>query len=105
MWFRRHGAWAVFLGRLVPGVRSVISFPAGMAAMPIGRFIAFTAAGSALWNAGLIAAGWQLGRNHERVGAVVDQASTVALAAGTLALAGAVVVAARRRGFPPRRWP
>lgn len=105
-WFRRHGSWAVLLGRLVPGVRSVISFPAGMAAMPLGRFIAFTALGSAVWNAGLIAAGWQLGRNYERVGAVVDQASTVALGgAATLVVAGVALVAARRRGLTARDSP
>jgi membrane protein DedA with SNARE-associated domain len=96
-WFLRHGAWAVVLGRLVPGVRTVISFPAGMAGMPLRRFVALTAAGSLLWNAALIAAGWQLGRNHHRVGAIVDQASIVVLGSGaTLLVAGIAVLAIRR---------
>ncbi len=65
--FERHGAKIVLLGRCVPLVRSVVSIPAGVARMPLVRFCAYTAAGSALWNALFIGAGYQLGQNYDRV--------------------------------------
>jgi len=49
VFFRRWGAWSVFLGRLVPVVRSFISYPAGASRMPSGVFLVATTAGSALW--------------------------------------------------------
>jgi membrane protein DedA with SNARE-associated domain len=64
-WFDRYDAAAVFLGRLAPGVRSLVSIPAGVAGMPIGRFAWYTALGSGLWNAGLIGLGWLLGAHWE----------------------------------------
>lgn len=60
-WFESHGRAAVFLGRLVPGVRSLISIPAGVNRMPLWQFAFYTTAGSLLWNAGLIVAGYELG--------------------------------------------
>ena len=60
-WFKRHGGLSVFIGRLVPGVRSLISLPAGAAAMPLGRFVLFSAAGTLLWNVLLVGAGYVLG--------------------------------------------
>lgn len=66
-WFDHHGNEAVFLSRLAPLVRSLISVPAGVAKMPLWRFTLYTAAGSGLWNAGLIAAGWALGANWSLV--------------------------------------
>ena len=56
-WFERHGRSAVFLGRMVPIVRSFISVPAGVVRMPIGRFVLFTAACSLIWNSVLIGLG------------------------------------------------
>jgi membrane protein DedA with SNARE-associated domain len=56
-WFERHGRWAVFLGRMVPIVRSFISVPAGVVRMPLGRFVLLTAAGSLIWNTVLITLG------------------------------------------------
>ena len=66
-WFARHGAAAVLIGRLVPSVRSVISIPAGIARMPLGRFTVYTTIGSAAWNALLVAAGWVVGDQWDRV--------------------------------------
>ena len=66
-WFHRHGRSAVFVGRLIPGVRSMISLPAGAARMPALRFAGYTAAGSALWNGPLIGAGVGLGSSWDRV--------------------------------------
>ena len=65
--FDRHGGKIVLFGRCVPLVRSVVSVPAGVARMPVPRFCAYTVAGSAVWNALFIAAGYQLGQNYDRV--------------------------------------
>ncbi|RBY81606.1 DedA family protein [Geodermatophilus sp. TF02-6] len=56
-WFERHGRSAVFLGRMVPIVRSFISVPAGVVRMPFGQFLLFSAAGSLIWNSVLIGLG------------------------------------------------
>lgn len=66
-WFERYGGWAVFFGRLVPGVRSLVSVPAGTERMPIWRFVAYTLGGSALWNALLVGVGWILGDQWAQV--------------------------------------
>jgi membrane protein DedA with SNARE-associated domain len=63
-WFERYGDWAVFFGRLVPLVRALINYPAGIARMPVGRFVAFSALGSLPWNAALLLAGYLLGENY-----------------------------------------
>jgi membrane protein DedA with SNARE-associated domain len=66
-WFHRHGRSAVFLGRLVPGVRSLISLPAGASGMHLGTFSLFTIAGSGLWNGALIGLGAALGSQYELI--------------------------------------
>ncbi len=60
-WFERHGAKAVIIARLVPGVGNLISVPAGIGRMPVWRFVAYTALGSALWNGAFVGLGWALG--------------------------------------------
>lgn len=60
-WFDRYGGAAVFFGRLVPAMRSLISVPAGVQRMGIWRFVVYTTGGSALWNAVLVGLGWVLG--------------------------------------------
>ncbi len=59
--FRDHGAITVFVGRLLPIVRTFISFPAGVTHMPLGRFIAYSTAGAVPWSIALVFAGTQLG--------------------------------------------
>lgn len=66
-WFARHGNYAVLVARLVPGMRSYVSVPAGLAAMPFGRFLAFSAIGSGIWNSILVLAGYYLGSNWASV--------------------------------------
>ena len=66
-WFGRNGRKAVFFGRLVPGVRSLVSIPAGVDRMPLGTFCVYTTAGSLAWNAALILAGYELGAQWHRV--------------------------------------
>lgn len=64
-WFARYGSWAVFLSRLLPVVRTFISFPAGVARMPLARFCILTFLGSFPWSVGLAYGGYVLGENWE----------------------------------------
>lgn len=79
-WFTRRGPLAIFFGRLVPGIRSLISIPAGVTRMPILLFTVLTTAGSALWNVLLIGAGYLLGSQWTRVETYVGPVGTVVLA-------------------------
>ena len=83
-WFDRRGGTAVFLGRMVPGVRAFISLPAGQRRMPLGRFVLLTAAGSAIWNSAFVVAGYLLGSRWylvERYSGVFQVVVLVLLAA------------------------
>ncbi|MGW6692822.1 DedA family protein [Rhodococcus sp. NPDC054953] len=98
-WFRRYGSAAVFLGRMVPLVRSAISVPAGVSRMPIGAFVLYTTLGSAIWNSIFVLAGYFLGENW----AVVEEYAGVLQYVVLAAIAGAVgwygyrkIAAARR---------
>ena len=95
--FRRHGVWLVLAGRCVPGVRSVISVPAGMAHMHLTLFIALTALGSAVWNSVLFGAGIVLGNQFENVATIVGPLSTAVVAVLALVVI-VVLVRLRRRG-------
>ncbi|WP_337006401.1 MULTISPECIES: DedA family protein [unclassified Microbacterium] len=66
-WFVRSGGWTVLVGRMVPGVRSLISIPAGASRMNLVTFSVYTIIGSGLWNALLIGVGAALGTQHERL--------------------------------------
>lgn len=96
-WFTDHGRAAVFLGRMVPGVRSLISIPAGVERMPLGRFTLYTTAGSAIWNAVLVGAGFWLGDRWTVVEGVVGTASTMVIGLAVLAVTAFVVVRLRQR--------
>ena len=71
-WFDRHATSAVLLGRCVPLIRSVVSIPAGFRRMKLVPYLAYTFAGSLVWNILLIGAGALLGDNWERVGDVMS---------------------------------
>ncbi len=64
-WFELHCGKAVLFGRLLPTVRTLISVPAGIARMPLGRFVLYSAIGSALWTSGLAAGGYLLEDQYE----------------------------------------
>lgn len=66
-WFERYGPIAVFVGRLVPIVRSLVSIPAGYQRMPLLQFIALTFFGSMLWNGTLVTLGWVFGDNWHAI--------------------------------------
>jgi membrane protein DedA with SNARE-associated domain len=79
-WFDRHGGLAVLLCRLVPGVRSLISIPAGINGMPLALFLLYTILGTGLWTALLTLAGYGLGANFRQVETYLDPVSYVVLA-------------------------
>lgn len=79
--FRQRGQWVVFVFRFMPAFRTMVSLPAGMARMPHGRFLVWTAAGSAIWNAMLAVAGYYLGANFRELDAVIGPAAIVLTAA------------------------
>ena len=70
-WFERWGSAAVFFGRMVPLVRTFVSYPAGISRMPMGRFLLFSALGSLPWNAALIGAGYVVGENYPQIEAAL----------------------------------
>ena len=59
-YFAQHGAVSTFFGRLVPAVRQLISIPAGLAQMNVGKFLLFTTLGAGIWNCVLAAIGWAI---------------------------------------------
>lgn len=78
-WFDRHGTKAVFLGRMVPGVRTLISVPAGLSNMPLLPFLTWSAAGTAIWTILLAYAGKWLGAQFHQIDQWVGPVSTVIL--------------------------
>ncbi|OLV18585.1 DedA family protein [Deinococcus marmoris] len=104
-WFDRHGPKAVLFGRMVPGIRSLLSLPAGMSGMALPTFVLYSAIGSALWGALLTGAGYLLGDHYEKVGEYMAPASKIILAG--LLIAAAVWFVRRRQaarsGAQPER--
>lgn len=74
-WFATHGRAAVLFGRLIPTVRTLISVPAGIAAMPLSKFILYTTIGSGLWTSLLAFFGYVLQSQHELVGVYLNPVS------------------------------
>jgi len=97
---RRHGPWAVFLGRMMPGIRTVISIPAGLIEMPRLAFYGLTTLGSTLWVGGLAVVGYLLEERFSAVEAYIGPFSKVFLALFVLAFLWplARLVWQRRRG-------
>jgi membrane protein DedA with SNARE-associated domain len=98
-WFRRHGDSAVVLARLIPGARSLVSIPAGLAGMSLPRFALLTALGSLAWNAALLGAGVALDHAVERI---QGASLAVEVGIGLVALALVVRFAWGRLRHPPR---
>ena len=97
-WFARSGGWTVLVGRMVPGVRSLISIPAGASRMGLVRFSVYTIVGSGLWNAMLIGVGAALGTQHEKLESYLGYLDYVVYAA----IAVALIVLVLRRGRESR---
>lgn len=99
--FSRHGDMIVLGGRIIPIVRSLISLPAGMHRMPLGRFVLFTTIGSLLWTSILTVGGMILGFAWEQMIHLVEVYQDVVLV--FLAIAGIIFVGTRLRELMQRR--
>ena len=97
-WFRRWGLVAVFIGRVLPVIRTYISFPAGLARIDVLRFSLLTLAGALPWCAALTLVGYELGQNYERISGPIEK-----IAIAIAALVALVVIAWYLRGREPSR--
>ena len=100
-WFDRHGGATVLFCRLVPGVRSLISIPAGVDKMNFGSVLLYSTIGSAIWTAILAWAGSALGSNYDRIERYLDPVTWGVL--GLIAILWAVRVAKKQMGNGGRR--
>jgi membrane protein DedA with SNARE-associated domain len=80
-WFDRHGIALVFLGRLIPTIRSIVSIPAGLLDMRFRNFVLASTLGTALWTALLAGAGYKLQENFRDIGKVIGPISNAVLIA------------------------
>lgn len=103
-YFDKHGAISTFIGRLIPAVRQLISIPAGLARMHIGRFAIFTSLGALVWNIILAALGVWLGKlvPREELFAKVEEYNTYLTYAG-IALGVICVIFIAWHAFRPAK--
>ena len=73
LWFDKYGVSLVFWGRLVPGIRTLISVPAGIELMPLRKFLVWTTLGSLIWVSLLTYVGYLFGENYQIIGTYLDQ--------------------------------
>lgn len=79
-WFDRQGGKAVFLGRLIPAVRTLISLPAGISGMHLPTFLLYSTLGTVIWTTILTYAGFKLGENYELVDQYMAPGSKIVVA-------------------------
>jgi membrane protein DedA with SNARE-associated domain len=79
-WFERHGGPVMLFGRMVPGVRGVISIPAGVAHMPLRQFLLLSGLGNLIWTTLLMSAGYWLGGDYGRVAGWLAPLSNLVIA-------------------------
>jgi membrane protein DedA with SNARE-associated domain len=87
-WFARWGSYGILIGHALPGIRSVISFPAGIARMDIKRFALFTFIGATIWNSVLVTAGFLLGQYWIQFARSLDGWDIVILAVAAAVVLG-----------------
>ena len=94
--FRKHGAASTIFGRLVPAVRQLISIPAGLAGMHVGKFLLYTTIGAGIWNTVLATIGWGIYKytHYKTTQDVYQQALKYSHELGYIILALAVVIVA-----------
>lgn len=98
-WFIKRGPWTVGLCRMVPGIRTYVSIPAGITRMPVGSFLLYSTVGTILWTAFLTLSGYFLGSEYERLGQWIAPVATAAIAIVTLS---ALIWIARRIALQSR---
>ncbi|MCR2806142.1 DedA family protein [Paenibacillus soyae] len=95
-WFDKYGYWAVFLCRMVPLIRSLISLPAGMSGMKLVPFLFFTTIGTLIWNTILVFVGAAVGDNWEQIVEFMDVYSNIAYALIALVAIAVIILYIRR---------
>lgn len=95
-WFDRYGNKAVFFGRCVPMIRSLVSVPAGMAGMKMKPFLLYTTAGSMIWNLLLTSIGAALGASWEKAAGYVGRYSKGVLLVLAFSIAGGLLIHRKR---------
>jgi len=101
-WFSKYGSLTIFLARLIPGIRTLISFPAGAAKMPITKFLIYTTAGCILWNSLLIYVGYYLGNNWTEVASVSHYILIAVIVALAVAISGYLISRRKRKVLSKR---
>jgi membrane protein DedA with SNARE-associated domain len=101
-WFARHGLTAVLVGRVLPVVRTYISFPAGLARVELVRFTLLTFIGALPWCIALAAGGYAIGANYDKISGPIQDVALV-LAVVVVAIVVAWLVRGRRRTAAGRR--
>jgi membrane protein DedA with SNARE-associated domain len=91
-WFQRYGNKAVFFGRLVPGIRTLISLPAGLSEMPLAPFLIYSTLGTAAWVMLLTFLGFMLGDNYELVEEYLGPVSKIVLVILVVAFIAWVII-------------
>ena len=77
LWFDKYGVSLVFWGRLIPGIRTLISVPAGIELMPLNKFLIWTSLGSLIWVTFLTSAGYLFGENYGIISLYIDNFKVV----------------------------
>jgi membrane protein DedA with SNARE-associated domain len=98
-WFKRWGNWGILIGHALPGIRSVISFPAGIFKMDFKRFVIFTFLGALIWNTVLVSAGYLLGELYISFWKALEGWDIVILAAAILGVAGYLLYQGKKAGW------
>ena len=95
--FAKHGEISTFTGRLIPGIRQLISLPAGLARMHIAKFSFYTALGAGIWVIVLVAVGYLVGSNEALISEYLKSATLIALVSVVLITVFYVVRNKRRK--------
>ncbi len=96
-WFNKYGSLTIFLARLIPGIRTLISFPAGATKMPLAKFLVLTTAGCILWNSLLIYVGFYLGSKWAEVAGISHYILLAVVASLALLFGGYMLIRRRKR--------
>ena len=97
-YFLRNGRSSTFVGRLIPGVRHLISIPAGLAKMNVGQFVLYTAMGSAIWHIILATLSYSLYSKQDLLKKYMSELSFVLLAVGLLFIVYLIIKNKKKKG-------
>ena len=91
-WFERSGQWTVFAARFVPGLRTIISLPAGLFRLGLWRFVVMTVAGCFIWSIVLVYAGFLAGSSQQAISSFASSAVVIDYLSGAVAVMSAAYI-------------